>query len=115
MAMNPMHPFNAPNMAPVMGLPPNNMAFMNNFAPGMPPMMAPAIRGNNWFGGNNNPANNNWQAQGPNNNQRNNNINNNQQQNWITNRRICKQFQRGFCRHGKNCKFLHPGENGPKF
>lgn len=127
MNMNPMHAFNAQNMAPMMGqLPPNNMAFMNqmnNFAPGMPPMMAnnPANRGNNWFGGNQNPANNNWQAQGPNNNQNNNNNNrnnNNQAQNWITNNqrtRICKQFQRGFCRHGKNCKFLHPGENGPKF
>ncbi|XP_055304129.1 serine/threonine-protein phosphatase 1 regulatory subunit 10 isoform X2 [Sitodiplosis mosellana] len=116
--MNPIHAFNTPTMAPMMGqLPPNNMAFMNNFAQGMPPMMPDnrANRGNNWFGGNNNVANNNWQAQGPNNNQNNNNNNNNTRQNWVSNRRICKQFQRGFCRHGKNCKFLHPGENGPKF
>lgn len=124
MNMNPMHPFNAPNITPIMGqLPPNNMAFVNNFAQGIPPpMMNANSRGNNWFGGGsggggggvvvNNPANNNWQAKGPNNN----NNNNGPRQNWITNRRMCKQFQRGFCRHGKNCKFLHPGENsGPKF
>lgn len=119
MNMNPMHAaFNPQNIAPMMGqLPPNNIAFINNFAPGMPPMMPDnrANRGNNWFGANNNAPNANWQAQGPNNNQlnSNNNNNNNQRQNWVTNRRICKQFQRGFCRHGKNCKFLHPGENGP--
>lgn len=126
-AMNPMNPFNAPNMAPMMGqLPPNNMAFMNNFGPGQMPGMPPMIndnRGNriggggaagNWFGpagvGGNMP-NGNWQAPGQMNN------NGNQRQNWNNNqRRICKQFQRGFCRHGKNCKFLHPGENsGQKF
>lgn len=116
--MNPMHPFNTPNIGPIMGqLPPNNMAFINNFAQGMPAMIPDnrANRGNNWFGGNNNA---NWQVQGQNNNQNNNSGNNNNssaRQNWISNRRICKQFQRGFCRHGKNCKFLHPGENGPKF
>ncbi|XP_031629016.1 serine/threonine-protein phosphatase 1 regulatory subunit 10 [Contarinia nasturtii] len=122
MNMNPMHPFNAPTMTPIMGqLPPNNMGFMNNFAPGMPPMMndnrgnrVGGAGGNNWFGpggvGGNNGPNNNWQASQMNN-------NSNQRQNWNTNqRRICKQFQRGFCRHGKNCKFLHPGENsGQKF
>lgn len=124
MNLNPLHAFNAPNMAPMMGqLPPNNMAFINNFAQGMPPMINnnQGNRGNNWFGsgtgggviggGNNqNAGNNNWQPQG-----QNNNNNSNQRNNWIQNRRICKQFQRGFCRHGKNCKFLHPGENGPKF
>lgn len=107
-AMNMNQMFNAPNMTPMMGqLPPNNMGFINNFAPGMPPMMNDnrgANRGQNWF-----PGNGHWQ-QG-----QNNNNNNNQRNNWITNRRPCKQFQRGFCRHGKNCKFLHPGENGPKF
>lgn len=116
MAMNPMNAFNAQNMTPMMGqLPPNNMAFMNNFAQGMPPIINnnQGNRANNWFGGNNNAANNNWQPQGQNNNIAN---NNNQRNNWIQNRRVCQQFQRGFCRRGKNCKFLHPGENsGPKF
>lgn len=111
--MNAMHPFQAPPIAPMMGqLPPNNMGFINNFAPGMPPIMNDqrANRGNNWFGANNNAGNNNWPAQAQNN-------NNNQRNNWIGNRRICKQFQRGHCRHGKTCKFLHPNENnfGPKF
>lgn len=126
MNINPMHAFSAPTMAPMMGpLPPNNMGFINNFAPGMPPMMMNdnrGNRGNNWFAGNNNPANNNWQGQGQNNNNNNNsnsnnnNNNSNQRNNWISNRRVCKQFQRGFCRHGKSCKFLHPGENSaPKF
>lgn len=113
MNINPIHAFNAPNMAPIMGqIPPTNMGFINNFAQAMPPMMndSRGNRNNNWFGGNNNTGNNNnWKPQGQNN-------NNNQRNNWITNRRICKQFQRGFCRHGNNCKFLHPGESsGPKF
>lgn len=117
--MNPMQAFNAPNpLAPMMvpPIPPNQMGFMGNFGQGMPPMMNDnrGNRGQNWFGpggGNNN----NWPAQGQNNNNNNNN-NNNQRNNWVQNRRPCKAFQRGFCRHGKNCKFLHVSENsGSKF
>lgn len=123
MNLNAMHAFNAQNMAPVMAqLPPNNLGFINNFAQAMPPILNDnrGNRGGNWFvgAGNNNVGNNNWHTQNQNNNNGN-NINNNQRSgggNWVQNRRICKQFQRGFCRHGKNCKFLHPGENStPKF
>lgn len=111
MNINAMHAFNPPGPMPPMMPPiaPNNMGFMNNFAQPMPPIMNDN-RGNrggqNWFGGGNN---NNWPAQGQNNNINNNN-NNNQRNNWMTNRRPCKQFQRGNCRH-KNCKFLHVSEN----
>lgn len=122
MNMNAMHAFNAPNplapMMPPMG-PPTNMGFINNFAPQMPPMLNEnnnrGNRGQNWFGGGGGSGgggnNNNWQGQN-----NNNNNGNNQRNNWTTNRRPCKQFQRGFCRHGKNCKFLHVSENsGTKF
>lgn len=118
MNMNAMHAFNAPNaIAPMMPqMPPNNMGFINNFGQQMPPQMINDNRGNrggqNWFGSGGN--NNNWAGQGQNNN--NNNNNNNQRNNWTTNRRPCKQFQRGHCRHGRNCKFLHVSENsGTKF
>lgn len=118
--MNPMHAFNATNpLAPMMGpIPPNpmpnQMGFMNTFGQPIPPIMNDnrGNRGQNWFGpggGNNN----NWPAQGQNNN---NNNNNNRGGNWAQNRRPCKQFQRGYCRHGKSCKFLHVSDNsGSKF
>lgn len=117
MNMNAMQPFNAANMANMAPMlqqqfAANNVGFMNNFGPAtVPPILnennRPNNRGGNWFGGNNNnTSNNNWSAQGG---------NNNRGQNWVQNRRICKQFQRGFCRHGETCKFLHPGQNGPKF
>lgn len=122
--INAMHAFNAQTMAPVMAqLPPTNLGFINNFAQAMPGIMNDnrGNRGGNWFAGagNTNAVNNNWHTQNQNNNNNtnsNNNINNQRGGNWVQNRRICKQFQRGFCRHGKNCKFLHPGENStPKF
>lgn len=110
MGMNPMQQFNAANMNPL--IPPpfaqNNLGFMNNFGQPMPPMMGDSRPGRNnmgnWFGNN---GGNNWQTQGGGNNN-----NNNQRNNWVgNNRRICKQFQRGFCKLGNNCKFLHPGAN----
>lgn len=112
-AMNPMQAFNAAGMTPMLGqsFGPNNVGFMNNFNQNVPQMMANdgRNRGANWFTGNNNnsnQSNNNWKSG--------NNANNNQRQGWVQNRRICKQFQRGFCRHGDSCKFYHPA-NGPKF
>lgn len=107
--MNPTLP---PNFAP------NGQPFINNFNASMPAMGRAGANGpqNNWFGGNvngNGPNNNNnnWQTQQPmaaNNNQ------NNARSGW-QGRRLCKQFQRGFCRHGDKCKFLHPGVNCPPF
>lgn len=117
--LNPLQQFNAanlPSITPIMQqqlVAANNMGYMNNYAQPVQPMMNDNNRnnrGNNRFGANNNAGNNNWQAQG-----NNNNNNNNQRQNWMKNRRICTAFQRGFCRHGEKCKYLHPGVNGPKF
>lgn len=85
--------------------------FVNNFRGIAPPINDNrGINRNNgpngkWFPGNVNGGNN-WQQQGNNGNHR---------SNWVQNRRICKQFQRGYCRHGDSCKFLHPGINGPAF
>lgn len=107
--MNPMQAFNPPNMTSMIPtFAPNN--FINNFNQAIPPIMNDnRNRGGNWFPAQNNPNNNNWKSG-------NNSNNNNQQRSaWTQNRRICKQFQRGFCRHGDTCKFLHPGVNGPKF
>lgn len=103
--LNPMQQFNAAMMPPQFQ---NNLGFMNNFGQPLPNMVNDnrANRNNNWFGA----PNSNWQPQPASANSNNNN-NNNQRANWTGNRRICKQFQRGFCRHGDKCKFLHPGVN----
>lgn len=115
--LNPLQQFNAANLANISPMmqqqlaAANNMGYINNYVQPVPPMMNDNNRNNrvnNRFGANNNAGNSNWQAQGSNN-------NNNQRQNWVKNRRICTAFQRGFCRHGDKCKYLHPGVNGPKF
>lgn len=107
--MNPAMPTNfGPNGPPA--------GFINNFGA---PMQAIGRGGNgpqnNWFGnmnggGGGGGANNNWQTQQP---MAANNVNN-ARPGW-QGRRLCKQFQRGFCRHGDTCKFLHPGVNCPPF
>lgn len=130
MNLNAMQAFgaaNMTNMAPMLGqgFGPNSVGFMNNFAPNTPQIIGNENRNRvpNWFTGNNNnqQSNNNWKSG-------NNNNGNNPRQGggggagggggggggWMQNRRICKQFQRGFCRHGDSCKFYHP-PNGPKF
>lgn len=119
-AINPMQAFNAANMAPILGqqFGQNAVGFMNNFNQTVPQMLPTnndnRSRGSNWFTGNNNSSqpNNNWK--GGNNNNTSNNANN-QRQGWGPNRKVCKQFQRGSCRHGDRCKFYHPASNGPKF
>lgn len=120
MNLNPLQQFNAANLANISPMmqqqlaAANNMGYMNNYAQPVSPMMNDNNRnnrGNNRFGTNNNAGASNWQTQSINNN----NINNNQRQNWVKNRRICTAFQRGFCRHGDKCKYLHPGVSGPKF
>lgn len=118
MNINPMQQFNTANlanMAPMMQQPfnANNVGFLNNFGQQVPPMLndnrSGNRGGNNWFSGNNNPTNNNWQSQGGGN-------NNQRQSNWIKNRRnVCTAFQRGFCRHGDKCKYLHTGGSNTKF
>lgn len=106
---------NMTNMQPMLGqgFAQNTVGFMNNFGQNVPQMMGNENRNRvaNWFTGNNNnqQSNNNWKSG--------NNNGNNQRQGgtgWVQNRRVCKQFQRGFCRHGDSCKFYHPA-NGPKF
>lgn len=111
--MNPLNPTLCANFVS----PNAGAGFINNFRNLPPPIndnrgngpRNNSAAGGKWFGGNTN-GNNNWQQQG--NNQNN---NNNQRQNWMQNRRVCKSFQRGFCRHGDSCKFLHPGVNCPPF
>lgn len=34
---------------------------------------------------------------------------------WLQPHRICKSFQKGYCRKGDSCTFLHPGINCPPF
>lgn len=99
-------PFPRANLNQPMGPPPG---FINNFGAPMQAMGRGSVNGppNNWFGANNN----NWQTQQP---MAANNANN-ARPGWMQNRRLCKQFQRGFCRHGDTCKFLHPGVNCPPF
>lgn len=115
--INPMQfprTMNATNFVP--NGPPG--AFVNNF--NVPMQTMPRVNGppNNWFGNMNGGAannnnNNNWQTQsgGP---QRTGN-NNGGRSGWMQNRRLCKQFQKGYCHHGDSCKFLHPGVNCPPF
>lgn len=104
-----MNPAMATNFGPN-GPPPG---FINNFGAPVQAMGRGGVNGppNNWFGNMNGANNNNWQTQQPlaANNQ------NNVRPGWMQGRRLCKQFQRGFCRHGDTCKFLHPGVNCPPF
>lgn len=122
----PQIPFQAPNaIGP--NFMPTAQGFINNFTPAPMQMMndnnrmGPRMNNvppGNWFG-NNNSNNNNWQPMnGPNNNSgggRAGWLSNNSNNNNNNNRRLCKAFERGYCRHGNSCKFLHPGINGPRF
>lgn len=107
----PMNPAMPTNFGPN-GPPPG---FINNFAAPMQAMGRGGVNGppnQNWFGNNmNGTNNNNWQTQQP---MAANNPNNNRL-GWMQGRRLCKQFQRGYCRHGDTCKFMHPGVNCPPF
>lgn len=109
--LNPMPAFPGPQVNQNFG--PANAPFINNMHMGNLPQLIPDSRNirPNWLSANNTNPNNNWQQMG----QMNQNPNNNQRSNWISNRRVCKQFQRGYCRHGDSCKFLHPGVNCPPF
>lgn len=115
--MNPMQPFHAPNIVPP-GVPnfgPNAGGYINNFTSAIPPLLNDNRNGRinapNWFRNNNNNNAGNWQQPPMGGNT------NSQRPNWINNnnRRVCKSFQRGYCRHGDSCKFLHPGVNCPQF
>lgn len=112
MNLNAMQAFGAANMAPMLGqafVGPNAVGFMNNFGPQVPPMLGNENRNRsaNWFTGNNNTqqSNNNWKS-GSGNYQRGGGGGGGGG-NW-RNRRVCKQFQQGSCRHGDKCKFYHP-------
>lgn len=104
--MNSIPQFHGPNgpIGPNFGSngPPN---FMSNFGPSihMNENNNRGRSGSNWSKNNN--ANVNWQPPmgGP----------SSGRLNWLNRDRICKQFQRGNCRHGNRCKFLHPGVNCP--
>lgn len=103
-ARNVKAPFHGgPPMGPNFG--PNGPPNFGNFGP---PMMNNdnnrGRNGPNWT--KNNSPGPNWQPPmgGPPPNGR---------PNWLNRDRICKQFQRGYCRHGDRCKFLHPGVNCP--
>lgn len=114
-AMNPMSFPRAMNPAMPNNFGPNGPSpgFINNFNGPLQAMGRGGVNGppnNNWFGNMNGP-NNNWQTQQP---MAANNTNN-ARPGWMQGRRLCKQFQRGFCRHGDTCKFLHPGVNCPPF
>lgn len=127
MMMGPMgpRPMGGPRgpMPPMTGPPMNNM---NNNG-GMPPFGPPGgpnnfnsrppfnnfndRPGNNnapWFRQNGPPPPGNWRG-GHNNN------NTGNRPPWLNRSRICKSFSKGFCRHGENCNFLHPGQNCPLF
>lgn len=64
--------------------------------------------GGGWFRGNGshgNNNNNNWRSGGG-------GRGGNDNRPWNRNR-ICKSFQKGYCRNGDKCNFLHPGINCP--
>lgn len=109
-----------PNSGPVSFnnfVPPPNMNMNNmnqpNFSPprldpnmNRPrgPMNGPNNRGNWRPGGPPNQSGGNWRPQGPG------GVGGG---NWVHGNRgrICKQFQRGHCRNGNKCNFLHPPTN----
>lgn len=116
-------PMNGPPMnGPPMNGPPMNGGGRPPFGPGGPNNFGPPPRFNNnnnnfnerggnppWFRQNGPPGpENNWRGGGHNNHGGN-------RPPWLNRSRICKNFSKGFCRHGEKCNFLHPGENCPLF
>lgn len=95
----------------------------NNFGGGNGPMHGNENRGRGgggrgggggqWFGPNGPPSNNNWRGGGGGMGGNNNGGGGRPQ--WMIRNRICKSFQKGYCRNGDKCNFLHPGINCPLF
>lgn len=122
MNMNPMNmmPMNQPfpnqnqNFGPPNGMRNNNFNgnnFGNNRMNAGPPQ-----NNQNWFRPNG-PPQNNWRPPMGNNNNNGgggNNNNNRPRHDWNP-RNICRAFDKGFCRHGDKCQWLHPGINCPPF